>query len=229
MTFFFSDPVHGGQVQERALHRQQQPQRNLLRGVSCINDCQAIKSLSKLFPLYSNECAQRGGSSAGSCAAGYGVCCTFTIGCGGTSSENCTYFQSGGSEIGQCCATICPCGDNICQVRRHDLTSGMWYSYWQCQLLQIRLDFNTFVITGPSTSTVVVGKTLNGILTDSEKTTRGCTYVGAQLRGSDPRCGRSQWDLCVSADAVLDRHLLRDDTGKRRPSRHLRIQHWGSQ
>ena len=53
-----------------------------------------------------------------------------TLGCGGTSSENCTYFQSGGQEVGQCRLKICPCSDNICQLR---------------------LDFQTFVITGPST------------------------------------------------------------------------------
>jgi len=40
-----------------------------------------------------------------------------TLGCGATSSENCTYFASTAGETGQCCATICPCGSNICQVR----------------------------------------------------------------------------------------------------------------
>ncbi len=43
--------------------------------------------------------------------------CKVTIGCGATSSENCTYFTSSTVTNGQCCATICPCGDNICQVR----------------------------------------------------------------------------------------------------------------
>jgi len=83
------------------------------------------------------ECSSRSGSSGGSCANGYGVCCTFTLGCGGTSSENCTYFQSGGQEVGQCRLKICPCSDNICQLR---------------------LDFQTFVITGPSTETTSVNK-----------------------------------------------------------------------
>ena len=58
-----------------------------------------------------------------------------TLGCGGTSSENCTYFQSGGQEVGQCRLKICPCSDNICQLR---------------------LDFSTFVITGPETTTTTV-------------------------------------------------------------------------
>ena len=38
-------------------------------------------------------------------------------GCGDTSSENCTYFQSSGTEVGQCRLKVCPCSDNICQLR----------------------------------------------------------------------------------------------------------------
>merc|ERR1711971_124357 len=78
------------------------------------------------------ECETRGGNTGGTCGGGYGICCTFTLGCGETSSENCTYFQSGGQEVGQCRIKICPCSDNICQLR---------------------LDFSTFVITGPETTT----------------------------------------------------------------------------
>lgn len=76
------------------------------------------------------ECTSKGGSAAGTCAQGYGVCCSFTIQCGGTRSENCTYFESSGNEAGSCLATICPCSDNICQLR---------------------LDFDQFIISGPST------------------------------------------------------------------------------
>ena len=113
------------------------------------------------------ECSNRGGTAGGNCAGGYGVCCvceyqnkmlfmenrkdvgTITIyirhsqillifhivelNCGQTSSENCTYFVSSGSETGACKITICPCNDNICQLR---------------------LDFATFVINGPSTSMI---------------------------------------------------------------------------
>lgn len=81
------------------------------------------------------ECSQKGGTNDGSCASGYGVCCTFALNCGGTSSENNTYFESTGSDSGSCTAKICPCNDNICQLR---------------------LDFETFVLTGPSTSTRTV-------------------------------------------------------------------------
>ncbi|XP_059097890.1 uncharacterized protein LOC131892135 [Tigriopus californicus] len=78
-----------------------------------------------------DECAQRGGTSAGSCALGYGVCCTFVLGCGSTSSQNCTYFESTGTEVGSCRMKVCPCNDNICQLR---------------------LDFETFVLNQPDAS-----------------------------------------------------------------------------
>merc|ERR1711899_540951 len=89
----------------------------------------------------SEECSDKGGTSIGSCAEGYGVCCTFSIGCGGSSSENCTYVEISSPSAGMCNAQICPTTTNICQIR---------------------LDFDTFVITGPSTVTLSIGKFLGG-------------------------------------------------------------------
>jgi len=80
------------------------------------------------------ECSDKGGTSAGSCADGFGVCCTFTItNCGSTTSENSTAWTmpttlpTGATSCG---LTVCPSGPEICSLR---------------------LDFTTFVITGPST------------------------------------------------------------------------------
>jgi len=91
-----------------------------------------------------SECSDRGGSNAGSCAQGFGVCCTFISRCGASVAENCTYFESNGGETGGCSLEICPCSSNICQMR---------------------LDFINFMITGPSTSTVTIKGTLNGVIT----------------------------------------------------------------
>ncbi len=55
-----------------------------------------------------------------------------TINCGGIASENCTYFDSSGVTSGACVAKVCPCADDICQMR---------------------LDFTSFQIAGPSTNT----------------------------------------------------------------------------
>merc|ERR1712241_150191 len=80
-----------------------------------------------------SECSSRGGGNSGSCAQGFGVCCTFIAGCGASVAENCTYFESSGGEIGACSLEICPCSSGI---------------------RQMRLDFSQMVITGPVTSTV---------------------------------------------------------------------------
>lgn len=66
-----------------------------------------------------------------------------SVGCGGRSSENCTYFEAEGVGSGQCRAEICKLCSDICQIR---------------------LDFVTFAITGPSTSITAVGKVLHGVL-----------------------------------------------------------------
>lgn len=87
------------------------------------------------------ECSQLGGTNDGSCAQGYGVCCTFIGRCGDTISQNNTYFESRGSESGSCTLKICKCSTNVCQLR---------------------LDFETFQISGPSTSTQSVTKVIAG-------------------------------------------------------------------
>eukprot|EP00096_Caligus_rogercresseyi_P007893 TRINITY_DN26032_c0_g1_i1.p1 TRINITY_DN26032_c0_g1~~TRINITY_DN26032_c0_g1_i1.p1 ORF type:complete len:403 (+),score=38.83 TRINITY_DN26032_c0_g1_i1:23-1210(+) len=91
----------------------------------------------------SAECATRGGTNGGACASGFGVCCTFTARCGETSQENCTYFESVGNEQGSCSLKICKCDDSVCQLR---------------------LDFQSFMIAGPSTLTDTIGKSAFGIV-----------------------------------------------------------------
>jgi len=96
------------------------------------NDPCVIGSSSKNGTCYTaEECSNKGGTNGGSCASGFGVCCTFTIGCGGSTSENCTYFEYSGSNTGACNARVCKLSSAICQIR---------------------LDLDTFVITGPSTA-----------------------------------------------------------------------------
>ncbi|KAG1699835.1 hypothetical protein GQR58_005417 [Nymphon striatum] len=74
------------------------------------------------------ECTSRGGSASGSCASGYGVCCTFVLTtCGNTSSENCTYFQNPGFpstyNVAQTCTIFISKKDpNICQFKYDLLT-----------------------------------------------------------------------------------------------------------
>ena len=39
-----------------------------------------------------------------------------TIGCGGSSSENCTYFEVSAAPTGPCNGQVCKSNSNICQV-----------------------------------------------------------------------------------------------------------------
>jgi len=95
----------------------------------------------------SQECTSKDGTSAGSCADGFGVCCTFIINtCGSTSSENLTVWTQPTTidttnDAVSCGLTICPMSDDICSLR---------------------LDFTTFTITGPNTYTQTTVRRLLG-------------------------------------------------------------------
>ncbi|XP_059095571.1 uncharacterized protein LOC131890277 [Tigriopus californicus] len=68
----------------------------------------------------SDECESRGGSSSGSCAQGFGVCCIFSLACGSSISENCTYLvQTGVTSVSPnpCTYSVCKCSTQICRIR----------------------------------------------------------------------------------------------------------------
>merc|ERR1712141_526578 len=95
----------------------------------------------------SAECSDKSGTSSGSCADGFGVCCTFVIStCGSSSSENNTYWKSPSSitEGDSCDLTVCPLSTDICQIR---------------------LDFTTFVLTGPSVASLSQVRRQGGMAT----------------------------------------------------------------
>lgn len=92
------------------------------------------------------QCSEREGIAQGTCAGGFGVCCTFSTKCGGTTLENSTYLTT-------------------------DLTSSVCrYKVCKCNPLisQIRLDFTTFELAPPftcgSSSTSVTCTTTDGPL-----------------------------------------------------------------
>jgi len=92
----------------------------------------------------SSECSSKGGSSSGSCASSFGVCCVFEKSCGaGSISENCTYFSSSDFSAGSACSlTICKTASDVCNLR---------------------LDFETFVLSNPVTDVTGTGGTENGL------------------------------------------------------------------
>ena len=74
-------------------------------------------SLSRYGVCYTaTECRSLGGSASGSCASGFGVCCSFSSGCGERSSQNNTYFTSTGASS-PCTLTVCKASSEVCQLR----------------------------------------------------------------------------------------------------------------
>ena len=67
---------------------------------------------------------------------------TVTARCGDVSSENNTYFESDGDEKGHCTVKICKA---------------------KASIVQLRLDFETFNILGPSTDSITVQSVSNNV------------------------------------------------------------------
>ncbi|XP_053686800.1 uncharacterized protein LOC128736348 [Sabethes cyaneus] len=70
------------------------------------------------------ECAANGGLAAGNCSSytTQAVCCIYIQTCGGSSTQNVTYFQNSGYPLpynggGSCLITIVPPDTTICQLR----------------------------------------------------------------------------------------------------------------
>merc|ERR1711936_1566306 len=118
------------------------------------------------------ECSTKGGTSDGSCASGFGVCCMFALSCGGSASENQTYLvQSSVTTLtSPCTYTICPVSTNICRIR---------------------FDFEKFVLAAQS-----AGKTVNAAVTISTRveaigdcTTDRFSITGGKGAGTPVICG----------------------------------------
>jgi len=81
----------------------------------------------------SSECSSLGGTASGTCASSFGVCCVFSIACGGSSSANNSYAvissYSTSTDSDPCTYTFCPTSTDVCKLR---------------------IDFDTMVLTAPS-------------------------------------------------------------------------------
>merc|ERR1712109_291931 len=122
------------------------------------------------------ECSSKSGTNDGSCASGFGVCCTFALSCGGSSSENQTYLvqSSVTSLTSPCTYSICKCSTNICRIR---------------------FDFTTFVLASATAGTTVsatntaagsqIGNALGDCLTDQFSITSQGTFGTPVICGSN--------------------------------------------
>ncbi|KAF0301068.1 hypothetical protein FJT64_026558 [Amphibalanus amphitrite] len=69
-----------------------------------------------------SECAGNGGLARGSCALGFGVCCVFTLSCGGTTDKNGTFFvnpeyPSTGTTARTCSFSVNKISPDVSQIR----------------------------------------------------------------------------------------------------------------
>ena len=100
------------------------------------------------------ECTTKGGTASGTCASSFGVCCVFSIACGGSTSANNSYAlinsYSTSSDADPCTYTFCKTSTDVCKLR---------------------IDFDTLVLSDPttisSTAAVTDGARIGYCHTDS--------------------------------------------------------------
>merc|ERR1712079_479630 len=100
-----------------------------------------------------SECSSKGGTGSGTCASSFGVCCVFSISCGGSSSANNSYAvmstYSVTSDSDPCTYTFCKTNSDVCKLR---------------------IDFDTMVLSDPYTTTTytyTLGANFGDCMTDT--------------------------------------------------------------
>merc|ERR1711971_40185 len=131
------------------------------------------------------ECSTKGGASDGSCASGFGVCCIFTLACGGSASENQTYLiqASVTTLTSPCKYTICPAATNICRIR-FDFTT---------MVLANAVQGTTVLVAGTASS--LAGPLIGDCVDDQ------FSISGGTGRGTPTICGTNTgYHMIVDAD-----------------------------
>ncbi|TRY80950.1 hypothetical protein TCAL_09568 [Tigriopus californicus] len=162
------------------------------------SECEATSSR-KGICYTEAECSSRQGSASGSCANGFGVCCLFSLNCGGTSSESCAYLVQSGSNIpSPCTYTICKSHPSICRIK---------------------FDFMAFTINGPIEGTVV---SLGAVVSSNAGAIGDCTRdtfsITAPENFSPPViCGYNtgQHMIVDASDACHTANFVMSGTGTR--------------
>ena len=80
-----------------------------------------------------SECTSLGGTASGTCASSFGVCCVFSIACGGSTNANNSYAImdtfSISTDKDPCTYTFCRTNTDVCKLR---------------------IDFDTMVLSPPA-------------------------------------------------------------------------------
>jgi len=100
--------------------------------------------------ITSSECTSRGGTTQGSCAAGFGVCCIFTYSAtGSVISQNVSYIVNPNYP-----SNYAPTSTPNTVTYEIEKSS--------CDVCRIRLDYEVFQLTTPVTGNGVAGAAVNG-------------------------------------------------------------------
>lgn len=153
----------------------------------------------------SSECIAKGGTASGTCASSFGVCCVFSIACGGTMNQNNSYAiissYSTSSDSDPCVYTICKSASDICKIR---------------------IDFDTMVLSDPFSTTATA------VLLDGGRTGK-CRYDTLQVinpgYASTPViCGYNTGQhMFVPASDECNTILINVDTGSTSTTRKWQI------
>merc|ERR1711971_679632 len=136
------------------------------------------------------ECSSKGGTSDGTCASGFGVCCVFTLACGGSASENQTYLVQAAvtTLTSPCKYTICPVATNICRIR-FDFTT----------MVLANAVPGTAVAVGAATASSLDGPLIGDCVDDQ------FSISGGTGRGTPTICGTNTgYHMIVDADSTGD-------------------------
>lgn len=107
----------------------------------CTSESSLVGGARKGTCYTASECSDKSGTKSGNCAAGFGVCCIFisSTGASATIKYNRTHIRN--SEYPSYATSTTKAASVVYTVNKE-----------QSDICQLRLDFNTFVITGPSNS-----------------------------------------------------------------------------
>lgn len=120
-----------------------------------------------------------GGTASGTCASGFGVCCTLTGRCGGSTSINNTYFVANGGDTSPCSFKVCKSSDDICQIRSYSCIENLNFNR-----ILFRLGFDLFSISQP------VSEITDATIANSRTQCQRATFTATNEGPSPPTiCG----------------------------------------
>jgi len=155
-----------------------------------------------------DECTARGGIAGSSCGGGFGVCCTITLACGNSASENNTYLtQAATTALPTACQyTICKSDAAICRIKYDFKTLVLAPPVLGAAVAAAAVGAtggalgdcvdDTFSISGAKTSPPTICGTSTGQHMIVDVSTSGCNTVTVKL-GAGSTTSRS-WNIVVS-------------------------------